>query len=71
MKITAILIIDLAKAFNTLDNNIVLKELFHYGLRRNNLEFPQSYLQNIKQYFASENTSKTEYKNVICDLPEG
>ena len=63
--------IDLTKAFDTVDHNILLKKLFHYGVRGNNLKLLQSYLQNRKQYIAYRNTSKTEYKNVISGVPQG
>ena len=63
--------IDLTKAFDTVDHNILLKKLFHYGVRGNNLKLLQSYLQNRKQYIAYGNSSKTEYKNVICGVPKG
>ena len=62
--------IDLTKAFDTVDHNILLKKLFHYGVRGNNLKLLQSYLQNRKQYIAYGNSSKTEYKNVICGVPQ-
>ena len=63
--------IDLTKAFDTVDHNILLKKLFHYGVRGNNLKLLQSYLQKRKQYIAYGNSSKTEYKNVICGVPQG
>ena len=63
--------IDLTKAFDTVDHNILLKKLFHYGVRGNNLKLLQSYLHNRKQYIAYGNSSKTEYKNVICGVPQG
>ena len=63
--------IDLTKAFDTVDHNILLKNLFHYGVRGNNLKLLQSYLHNRKQYIAYENSSKTEYKNVIRGVPQG
>ena len=63
--------IDLTKAFDTVDHNILLRKLFHYGIRDNNLKLLQSYLQNRKQYISCQNTEKTEYKNVICGVPQG
>ena len=61
--------IDLTKAFDTVGHNILLKKLFHFGVRGNTLKLPQSYLHNRKQYIAYENSSKTEFKNVICGVP--
>ena len=63
--------IDLTKAFDTVDHNIVLKKLLHYGVRGNTLKLLQSYLQNRKKYIAYENSSKTEFKNVTCSVPQG
>ena len=40
--------IALTKLFVTVDPNILLRKLFHYGTRANNLKL-QSYLQNRKQ----------------------
>ena len=63
--------IDLTKAFDTVDHNILLKKLFHNGVRGNNFKLLQSYLHNIKQYVAYENSSKTEFNNVVCGVPQG
>ena len=56
---------------DTVDQNILLRKLFHYGIRDNNLKLLQSYLQNRKQYISYQNTEKTECKNVICGVPQG
>ena len=66
---TIAVFIDLTKAFDMVDHNILLKKNFHYGVRDNNLKLLQSYLQNRKQYIAYQNFSKTEYKNLI--VPQG
>ena len=63
--------IDLTKAFDTVDHNILLKKLFHNGVRGNNFKLLQSYLHNIKQYIAYENSSKTEFNNVVSGVPQG
>ena len=51
--------IDLTKALDTVDHNILLKKLFHYAVRDNTLKLLQNYLHNRKQYIAYENSSKT------------
>ena len=63
--------IDLTKVFDLVDHYIVLKKLFHYGVRGKTLKLLQSYLHNRKQYIAYENSSKTEFKNVICGVRQG
>ena len=74
LKINAILqvfFIDLTIAFDTVDHNILLKKLFHYGAWGNTFKLLQSYLHNRKQYIAYENSSKTEFRNVIRGVPQG
>ena len=63
--------IDLTKTFDTVNHNILLKQLFQYGVRGNTLKFLQSYLHSKKQYIAYTNSSKTEFKNMICGVPQG
>ena len=63
--------IDLKKAFDTVDHNILLKKLFHYGVKGNTLKLLQSYLHKRKQHIAYKNSSKTEFKNVICGVSQG
>ena len=63
--------VDLTNTFDKVDHNILLKKLFHYGVRGNTLKLLQSYLHNKKQYIAYENSSKTKFKKVICSVPQG
>ena len=63
--------IDLTKALDTVNHNILLKKLFQYGVRGNTLKYLQSYLHSGKQYIAYANSSKTEFKNVIYGVPQG
>ena len=42
--------LDLSKAFDTLNHNILLNKLQHYGIRNQSLELCRSYLTNRKQY---------------------
>ena len=43
-------LIDLAKAFDTVDHHILLQKLEHYGIRGIVLQFYQSFLENRKQF---------------------
>ena len=45
-------LIDLSKAFDTVDHKILLRKLFHYAIRDNNLKFLKSCLHNRRQYIS-------------------
>ena len=62
--------IDLKKAFDTIDHNILLDKLYHYGLRGNAHFWIKSYLENRKQYVQLENLA-SDYMNVVCGVPQG
>ena len=62
--------IDLTKAFDTVDHNILISKLENYGVRGVNLKWFKSYLNNRKQ-FISYNNSSTSYKNMTCGVPQG
>jgi hypothetical protein len=62
--------IDLSKAFATLDHNILLKKLEHYGIRGKALDWFKSYLYNRKQC-VSLNGVMSDFKSVIYGVPQG
>ena len=64
------ILIDLTKAFDTVDHNILISKLENYGVRGVNLKWFKSYLNNRKQ-FISYNNSSTSYKNMTCGVPQG
>ena len=43
-------VIDLKKAFDTVDHKILLTKLYYYGIRGNTLKWFESYLTNRSQY---------------------
>ena len=49
--------IDLSKAFDTVDDHLLLQKLELYGIKNNNLKWFQSYLSNRKQFIKFNNKS--------------
>ena len=56
--------IDLKKAFDTVDHEILIKKLKHYG------DWVKSYLSNRKQFVNIDGCS-SELLSVICGVPQG
>ena len=69
-KYTLGVFIDLSKAFDTVDHNILLKKLSLYGIINNSLKWFSSYLSNRKQFIQAGNI-KTSYEDIICGVPQG
>ena len=46
---TVVIFIDLSKAFDTVDHNILISKLEHYGVRETSLRGCESYLSNKQQ----------------------
>ena len=61
---------DLSKAFDTLDHNILLKKLDHYGIRGKWHEWFKSYLSNRRQYI-DMNGTLSEHENITVGVPQG
>ena len=62
--------IDLEKAFDTVNHEILLKKLDYYGIRESALKWIKSYLTNRKQ-FVSLNGVKSKTENISCGVPQG
>ena len=63
--ITILSFIDLSKAFDTVDHNILLENLSMHGVKVNNLKWFHSYLSNPKQYIEFQNGDKKEKTNSL------
>ena len=69
-KYTLAVFMDFSKAFDTIDHNILLSKLYHYGFRGISYDWFASYLSNRKQYVSYQNI-KSSNENVICGVPQG
>ena len=62
--------IDLSKAFDTVNHDILIKKLKHYGIRNKTLLWLKDYLTNRKQCI-NYGTEKTTQKPITCGVPQG
>ena len=62
--------IDLKKAFNTVNHDILLHKLEHYGIRESVLAWFKSYLSDREQYIHL-NGVDSEMKGITCGVPQG
>ena len=58
-------VIDLSKAFDTVNYNILLENLSMYGVKVNNIKWFHSYLSNRKQYIEFQNDDRNEKTNSL------
>ena len=64
------LYLDLCKAFDTVDHNILLKKLNQYGIKGHALDKFKSYLTNRKQTVSVDGV-KASLRNINTGLPQG
>jgi hypothetical protein len=62
--------LDLAKAFDTVNHNILLKKLHHYGIRGNAYDWFENYLNNRHQYVHLNGIQSSKLL-VTCGVPQG
>ena len=69
-QMTCGIFIDLSKAFDTVNHQILIDKLEHYGIRGNALEIFRSYLSNRKQYVNIDN-HKSQTRPILHGVPQG
>ena len=62
--------VDLSKAFDTVDHEILLKKLHLYGVRGSFHSLLTNYLEKRKQYINEGNSSK-QFLPISCGVPQG
>ena len=62
--------VDFSKAFDTVDHNILLQKLSHYGIRGLSNKWFESYLTGRKQFVSIDNID-SQLKDVIYGVPQG
>ena len=61
--------LDFSKAFDTVNHDILIKKLEHYGFRRIVKDWFWSYLKDRKQYVSIANIL-SDYKQISCGVPQ-
>jgi hypothetical protein len=64
------LFLDFSKAFDTVNHEILLRKLNHYGIRSVANDWLASYLHDRSQYCTLNNKFSTT-SNIVCGIPQG
>ena len=67
---TGIVFVDLKKAFDTVDHDILLEKLSHYGINNTEHKCFSSYLGNRRQC-CRVNGITSNFENITCRVPQG
>ena len=68
--VTCGLFLDFSKAFDTVNHNILLSKLYHYGIRGSPSKWFENYLSNRTQFVKIGNT-KSNCETITCGIPQG
>ena len=69
-KFTCLILLDLSKAFDTMNYKILLSKLEKYGVRGNSLKLIKYYLTNRKQVVHVNNTY-SDQQSIVCGVQQG
>ena len=69
-KLPLAIFLDLSKAFDTLDHDILLYKLNYYGITSKEFNFFKTYLENRKQYVDYDGTV-SRIENITTGVPQG
>ena len=67
---TGVIFIDLKKAFHTVDHDILIAKLCHYGVAGKELDWFKSYISNRKQC-CKVNDHVSKLQDIECGVPQG
>ena len=69
-KMNSVILLDIKKAFDTVNHNILLKKMYYYGIVEDELEFFESYLRSRIQY-CNVDGSTPGYRYPSFGVPQG
>ena len=68
--VNGVILLDLKKAFDTVNHNILLKRLEYFGFDCSSIAFFHSYL-SIRQQQCNVNGFSSEHGPISCGVPQG
>ena len=63
--------VDLSKAFDTVDHDILIKKLSYFGIKNKHLKWFKSYISNRQQYISYNNNKHSNILKIKCGVPQG
>ena len=61
----------LSKAFDTVNQDILLTKLKYFGIKNNYINWFKSYLENRKQFVRFDNNNQSSLLSITCGVPQG